>query len=629
MNKYLFLIYAFFAAAILGGFTYNANADVQPLFKKTVSAFNLSTPTLCAEEDNVNIPVIGNVRYFVIRATHPTYVLGMDSCKENFDNCPGGAVGYPSTLPPTPKSDSEPCKIPPENERLCKIFDDHETYIKVVREKEWWFPTDGMTVSVDNGIPVPDIHYIQVGRKIADVAEWPEFFVLYVDGNIRLIPHPPEKITKVCYGSSVIVGPAPTASRPFAEIASVNYNSRFKTLDVTYVSGGTASLDLKHVTREKARVGVSINYATTVPFATFRSMFVQEGNADVDYVKWSDLSGIYNDIPIMTLPETESGGWFFYRQLRSVHNTSAPDIEIRVDIPRLDTMVIDFDQYGIWLHQSDGSWSKLHDLAAVQIVVTELDDNGKTDLAVNFGNPYGIWLWMNNQNWVKLHDLSPISITTTDLDDNGKTDLAVNFGDTYGIWFWMNNQNWVKLHDLSPASITTADLDGNDKADLVVNFGNPYGIWLWMNNQNWVKLHDLSPASIATADLDGNGKADLAVNFGRPYGTWLWINNQNWVKLHDLSPVSITTADMDGNGKADLAVNFGGPYGTWLWMNSQDWVKLHSLSPASVTAAYLDDNTQQDLTIDFAPYGIWMWMNNQNWVKLHDLPSKHIIASPE
>jgi len=32
-------------------------------------ARNLSTPTLCAEEDNVNIPISGNVGAFVIEAT--------------------------------------------------------------------------------------------------------------------------------------------------------------------------------------------------------------------------------------------------------------------------------------------------------------------------------------------------------------------------------------------------------------------------------------------------------------------------------------------------------------------------------------------------------------------------------
>jgi len=163
----------------------------------------------------------------------------------------------------------------------------------------------------------------------------------------------------------VIVGPAATGSRPYAEIASVNYVSKFKTLEVMYRSGGSASLDLKQVDRTKARVGVSINYLTNVPFTTFRSMLVQEGNADVDHVKWQDISGMDFDDPIMTFAGGESNGWLFYRKSRSIHNTSAPDVGIRLDVPRQDTITIDFNQYGIWLRQSDGSWIKLHDLMAL------------------------------------------------------------------------------------------------------------------------------------------------------------------------------------------------------------------------------------------------------------------------
>ena len=56
------------------------------------TAHNLSTPTLCAEEDNVNIPVSGNVGVFVIEATHPTYEVGLDNCQADFRNCPPAGI---------------------------------------------------------------------------------------------------------------------------------------------------------------------------------------------------------------------------------------------------------------------------------------------------------------------------------------------------------------------------------------------------------------------------------------------------------------------------------------------------------------------------------------------------------
>jgi len=80
-----------------------------------------------------------------------------------------------------------------------------------------------------------------------------------------------------------------------------------------------------------ARVDITVNYPTgTLPFATFRSMFVADGNADVDHVRWKDASGALHDDAIMTFSGGEGTEWFFYRRTRSQHNTSAPDIRIRL-----------------------------------------------------------------------------------------------------------------------------------------------------------------------------------------------------------------------------------------------------------------------------------------------------------
>jgi len=309
LKKFSVLLFAILLTIGSGRDGYNAYA-AQALFSPTISAANLSAPTQCAESDNVNIPISGNLQYFIIEATHPIYAVGTDNCKQNFDNCPKPVPGYPSQL------------LPGE----FKLFDNGETVIEAVRENQWWLPTGGMTASVDNGSPLAEIHYIRVYRKIADAPEWPQFFVLYADSNVRLIPHPPKGITSVCFGSSVLVGPAPFApnSRPFAEIASVHYVSKSKTLEVTYRSLGSASFDLNNVNPTRAVVKVNVNYPTNVPFTTFRSMFVKEGNADVDHV---------SDDPVITFPGGESTRWFFHRAVRSIHNTSAPDISIATLLP--------------------------------------------------------------------------------------------------------------------------------------------------------------------------------------------------------------------------------------------------------------------------------------------------------
>lgn len=276
----------------------------------TARTVNQSTETQCAEEDNVNILFLGNVISFVVEATHPTYGVGIDNCEPDFKNCPPPGTTY-SFIP-----------------GIFKLFDDGETVVEAVREASWWRP-NGMEVSVDDGTPVTDAHYVRVYRKIVGANEWPQFFVLYMDGNLRLIPHPPVGTPGVCFGSSVIIGPAPIGSRPIAEITSVRYLSTSKTMEVVYKAGGSAIFSLQEVDRTMAYVQVTVNYPTdTLPFATFRSMFVADGNADVDHIKWKDASGGIHDEAIMRCPGDEGTEWFFYRRTRSHHNTSAPDIRI-------------------------------------------------------------------------------------------------------------------------------------------------------------------------------------------------------------------------------------------------------------------------------------------------------------
>ncbi len=280
----------------------------------TAHTENHSTETQCAEEDDVNVPFFGNISSFIIEATHPTYPVIMDSCASDFTNCPA------SEGPDYPFSPS-----------AIKLYDDGETVVEAIREASWWRP-NGMAVSVNNGDPAVDIHYLRLYRKINDANEWPQFLILYMDGNLRLIPHPPKGTTSVCFGSSVIVGPAAPATRPIAEITSAIYRSSSKTIEITYKDGGSATLNPLIVSRTLAQIRVDIHYPTDVlPFATFRSMFVTQGNADVDHVKWKDLRDVVHDDAIMDFPVGSGREWFFYRSEWSKHNTSAPDIRIRLE----------------------------------------------------------------------------------------------------------------------------------------------------------------------------------------------------------------------------------------------------------------------------------------------------------
>ena len=281
--------------------------------KALVGVYNGSYSDLCAEHDNINVAFTGDVTNFSIIATHPTYQVTDYTGLPDFSNCPietnvnYSFNAYSQTINYGSYSGSG--------------------YAVVQRDASWWEP-QGMIFTLNGSSQIPNVHHIQIGKQIPGTSEWPEYFVLYCDGNTRLIPFPPAGQGSVCFGSSVIIGPAPMATRPCADIASVDFQSYSNKLFVTYRSGGTATIFLSSVTRTNAIVKVNVNYPTDKPFCTFRSMFVSYGNSDCDQVLWKGIDGATNIDSAMSLSGTTGTEWFFTRQTKSKHNQSAPDIRI-------------------------------------------------------------------------------------------------------------------------------------------------------------------------------------------------------------------------------------------------------------------------------------------------------------
>ncbi|MEW6363161.1 MAG: hypothetical protein AB1714_00830 [Acidobacteriota bacterium] len=134
---------------------------------------NNSVATLCAEEDNVNMALRGVSSRFVIEATHPAYAVTTYDCPPNSTNCP----------PPSGDSyNFTPAQL--------KLHDDGTWVVWAYRESSFWRP-QGMTASSVGGPSLEDTHYLAVSKKLSGEDSWPQFLVLYADGNLRLIPHPP------------------------------------------------------------------------------------------------------------------------------------------------------------------------------------------------------------------------------------------------------------------------------------------------------------------------------------------------------------------------------------------------------------------------------------------------------
>jgi hypothetical protein len=278
-----------------------------------VLARNETVPTLCAEEDNVNVALLTPsnriITSYSIEARHPAYPYDEDHGDPIWGNCPpGGGIDFPF-----------------DNPGRFSVYNDGITDVVAVREERWWRPTGMTVIGRDN--TVYDAHYIAVHRMV-EPGNYPQVLVFYQDGNLRLKPHPPEGRVDTLFGTSVVVGPAPVSDRPFVDVSSVEYLHDSDSFEITYSSGESARLRFDAVTRELSRVQVEVGYATPadVAFATFRSMYVADGIADADHMEWVDPTGAEYGHLILGFPGGLGSEFFLYRESWSIHNTSAPDI---------------------------------------------------------------------------------------------------------------------------------------------------------------------------------------------------------------------------------------------------------------------------------------------------------------
>jgi hypothetical protein len=278
-------------------------------------ARNYSVTTQCAEQDNVTAAMFGaGVRRIRVTATHPKYDFERDCCQADFSRCPAADPAAPSAKPDV----------------ITKIYDDGTTVVEVGKMDGFWRNRE-MRVTVDGAAAAA--HYVRLYRKIDDEGSWPQYFVAYADGNCRMIPHPrrrqPEKPSEpVCFGSSLIIGPALPSERPFVDVERIAIVPSKETADVFlfYAAGGSSQLTIE-VDRNRAVVDAELRFPTTetVPFAVFRSMHVDQGNCDVDQVTSGERK-----FPILRWDRAEGNAWLFHRPAESRHNTSAPDIQVEI-----------------------------------------------------------------------------------------------------------------------------------------------------------------------------------------------------------------------------------------------------------------------------------------------------------
>jgi hypothetical protein len=277
-----------------------------------VEVTNASEPVLCAEKDNVTLNLASpQVKQFRVEAAHPVYIGGLreDRIAPDWSACEDISAAT-SEVPPA---------------RKVTFYEDVDVWLTGFSFANFWRDKD-VPVRVGDRVE-HGLHLVQLWVRRNERAE--EVLVLYpADGYWRIRPLPPTHLGWTAYGSSFLVGPVERAARPTVDIKEVAFDRRTMTFTLVFDRGGKATLKLSQLDRERLAVDVAFDQAISeLPFATLRSMYVTETNADVARVALREAGATrWREEPIMAFRQGRATDVWTGRTIPSSHNTSAPDI---------------------------------------------------------------------------------------------------------------------------------------------------------------------------------------------------------------------------------------------------------------------------------------------------------------
>lgn len=282
-----------------------------------VNVVDRSTPTRCAEVDNVDVAVSGaGVRAFELRARHPAYfVPGLpDSRAPDFTHC---------DMTQDPAHHFEP--------RRVVFWDDGRTRVVGHLFASNWRPSR-VPVTVA-GRTEPALHLVQV-IDVTGGGKGDELLVVYPsDGYWRVKPLPPVGRDEVAYGTSFLVGPVIEAGgRPIVEFESLEVDPVARAVTLRFADGGGGRVAIRSADREAVTLDVTLDPPVGEgPFLAFRSMFVAPDNADAALLSWrAPGAAAWRDRPLDPGAPfaTAATALKLWRAAPSRHNTSAPDVSV-------------------------------------------------------------------------------------------------------------------------------------------------------------------------------------------------------------------------------------------------------------------------------------------------------------
>jgi 6-phosphogluconolactonase (cycloisomerase 2 family) len=242
----------------------------------------------------------------------------------------------------------------------------------------------------------------------------------------------------------------------------------------------------------------------------------------------------------------------------------------------------------------------------ISIAISDLDGDGKQDIAVANYYSNTVSLFRNiaitgsltTASLIAKEDFvtgsNPNSVAVSDLDGDGKTDLAVANKNSNSVSVFRNttiagtiNSSSFEVKqdfttDLAPVSVSVGDLDGDGKPDLATANGNNNTFSVLRNTSSTGAINTNSfatkvdfatgvspfaiPSSLFMSDLNGDGKLDVAATITNFNVVALFVNTAtsgtiasgSFATNQDFAtgqlPSSIAIGDLDGDNRPDLAI---------------------------------------------------------------------------
>lgn len=220
-------------------------------------------------------------------------------------------------------------KRPQKEEQIFDFHDNGDTIIQGVDVDFWWQYNKNLTVKINDKV-YTNADYIRLYQRIPWTnGHYGQTMVIYQDGMVRLLPLTPPGIDWIPFGSSVLIGESnPTQPRSSASIKIIDVDVKKMSMKIVYENGNTATLNIRSSFSETILTVSDVTYKNRkkYPFLTFMSMWVADGNSDVDHVS---VNG--NMAHRVTERRKLFGTSFvFYRKCLSKHNTLSPDIRVEL-----------------------------------------------------------------------------------------------------------------------------------------------------------------------------------------------------------------------------------------------------------------------------------------------------------